>query len=34
MKSEHDTNSEPGLPVIQARASFAQKPILKDNKTF
>ena len=25
MKSEHDTNSEPGLPVIKARASFAQQ---------
>ena len=27
LKSERDTNSEPGLPVIKARASFAQQII-------
>ena len=27
MKSERDTNSEPGLPVIKARPSFAQQII-------
>ena len=27
MKSERDTDSEPGLPVIKTRASFAQQII-------
>ena len=27
LKSKRDTNSEPGLPVIKARASFAQQII-------